>query len=147
MKLDNIDNDILNLLEKDSRTSLTVISRILNVPRTTVKSRIDRMAEAGLIVGFTVKMDHSKLGMPTTAFVLISYDPSSKVSENEVANALFQIENVEEVHIISGEYDIIAKIRGKSIEDVGDAVVDRMHKIKGIAKTLTITSFREIKHI
>lgn len=144
IKLDNLDREILTELEKDSRLTPTLLSRILNVPRTTIKSRIDRMVEVGLIKGFSLVKDYSKLGLPTTAFILISFDSTSGVSENEVADSLFKIRNVEEVHIISGEYDILVKIRGRSIEDVGESVVDKMHLIPGVARTLTVSSFREI---
>ena len=144
-KLDDMDHDIIAELEKDSRVSPTVISRRLNIPRTTVKSRIDRMIQDGFITGFTLKRDFSKFGLPTTAFVLISYDSSSGIPESEVGRSLRRIQNVEEVHIISGEYDLLVKIRGKSVEDVGDAVVDRMHAVPGVFRTLTVTSFREIK--
>ncbi len=144
-KLDDVDMEIIDELEKDSRVTPTVISRRLDIPRTTVKSRIDRMIEAGFIKGFSLKKDFSKFGLPTTAFILVSYDPSSGIPENDVGKSLKKIPNVEEVHIISGEYDILIKIRGKSIEDVGDAVVDRMHAVRGVSRTLTVTSFREIK--
>lgn len=145
IKLDDMDKSILEELEKDARLTPTLLSRVLDVPRTTIKSRIDRMIDAGLITGFSVQKDFSKLGMPTTAFILIAFDSSRGVSENDVGLALSKIRNVEEVHIISGEYDILVKIRGSSIESVGEAVVDQMHQIPGIARTLTLSSFREIR--
>lgn len=145
LKLDDMDKSIMSELEKDARLTPTLLSRILEVPRTTIKSRIDRMIDAGLILGFSVRKDYRKLGMPTTAFILIAFDSSVGVSENDVGLSLSKIRNVEEVHIISGEYDILVKIRGRSIEDVGEAVVDQMHRIPGIARTLTLSSFREVK--
>ncbi len=145
VKLDSLDRDILAHLEDDSRLTPTLLSRILNIPRTTIKSRIDRMVDLGLIKGFQIRKDYAKLGLPTTAFILISFDSSRGVTENEVAKSLSKISNVDEVHIISGEYDILVKIRGKSIEDVGESVVDKMHLIPGVARTLTLSSFREIQ--
>lgn len=144
IKLDDIDREILVELEKDSRITPTQLSRILDEPRTTIKSRIDRMVDSGLIKGFAITKNHRLLGLPTTAFILISYDSSSGVSEDRVARELYRIKHVEEVHIISGEYDILVKIRGESIESVGESVVDSMHMIPGVARTLTLSSFREI---
>lgn len=143
--LDNLDRDILAHLENDSRLTPTQLSRVLQLPRTTIKSRIDRMIDLGLIKGFEIRKDYAKLGLPTTAFVLISFDSSSGVTENDVAKSLSRIKNVAEVHIISGEHDILVKIRGKSIEDIGVSVVDKMHLISGVARTLTLASYREIK--
>lgn len=145
IKLDDLDQSILSELDRDARLTPTLLSRVLDVPRTTIKSRIDRMIEVGLITGFSVNKDYGKLGLPTTAFILISYDSSRGVTENDVAKELYKIHNVEEVHIISGEYDILVKIRGESIEDVGESVVDSMHQIPGVARTLTLSSFREIR--
>ncbi len=145
MVLDEVDEYIIEALGNDSRLTSTQLSRMLEIPRTTIKFRIDRLLQDGIIKKFTLTKDYRKLGLPTTAFILISFDSSRGVTQNDVAKSIHEIKNVDEVHIISGEYDLLVKIRGSSIEDVGDSVVDRLHSVPGVARTLTLTSFREIE--
>ncbi|MCL4326376.1 MAG: Lrp/AsnC family transcriptional regulator [Candidatus Thermoplasmatota archaeon] len=144
-EIDNIDNIILSQLEMDSRITSSNLSRKLNIPRTTIQFRIKKLIDNGIIKNFTIKKDFSKMGMDASAFVLISYDPSSGINEKEVAKSIGDIEEVESVDIISGEYDLLVKIRARNVREIGSIVVDRLHSIKGVSRTVTLSSFFSIK--
>jgi DNA-binding Lrp family transcriptional regulator len=49
------------------------------------------------------------------------------------------------VHIISGEWDFIVKARAKSVEELGDLVVNRLRLLEGVEKTISCFSFKSIK--
>ena len=83
------------------------------MPRATVHERIKRMVEKGIIKGFTVKIDHAKMGRPITAFILISFLPEPTISQRNLAQDIAMMEGVQEVHLISGEYDILVKVTGR----------------------------------
>ena len=70
------------------------------------------MSEKGIIKGFTVVPDFSKLGEPITAFILMSFLPNNKMSQRELALKIAALDGVHEVHLISGEHDILMKVRG-----------------------------------
>jgi DNA-binding Lrp family transcriptional regulator len=55
------------------------------------------------------------------------------------------MEGVQEVHLISGEYDILVKVRGASMQSIGSLVIDRIRKLKGVGRTLTCSSFAAVK--
>ena len=110
--LDEKDLAILGILRNDSRRSTKAIAAELDMPRATVHERIKRMVEKGVIRGFTVKLDHAKMGKPITAFILISFLPEPTISQRNLAQDIATMEGVQEVHLISGEYDILAKVRG-----------------------------------
>ena len=80
-----------------------------------------------------------------TVFILISFLSGSGVAQREAAQKIAVIPDVCEVHVISGEWDIIAKARGESIQSIGDLVLDRIRNVKGVERTLTCTSFAAIK--
>ncbi|HSV42807.1 MAG TPA: Lrp/AsnC family transcriptional regulator [Methanomassiliicoccales archaeon] len=143
--LDDKDKAILLELEKDARRSTKAIAKDLNIPRATVHERIKRMMDRGVIKGFTVKPDHAKLGEPVTAFILISFLPNNSVSQREVGQIISSLDGVQEVHLISGEHDIIIKVRGESMERIGSLVIDKLRAIPGVGKTLTMASFSTIK--
>ncbi|QLH75488.1 MAG: Lrp/AsnC family transcriptional regulator [Methanomassiliicoccales archaeon] len=145
--LDEKDMAILAELMKDARRSTKAIAKDLNIPRATVHERIKRMLDRGIIKGFTVLPDYIKLGEPVTAFILVSFLPNSSVSQREVAQRIAMLEGVQEVHLISGEHDIIIKVRGRSMESIGSLVIDKLRAIPGVGKTLTMASFTTIKDI
>lgn len=143
--VDEKDLAILKVLEEDSRCTTKAIAESLGIPRATVHERIRRMVEKGVIKRFTITMDHTALGEPITAFILVSFLPNAKVSQREVALRISNLEGVHEVHLISGEYDMLVKVRGRSMEGIGDLVIDRIREVEGVGRTLTCASFAQVK--
>jgi len=143
--LDEKDRAILTELERDSRRSIKSIAKDLNIPRATVHERIRRMTEGGIIKGFTVVPDFGKLGEPVTAFILVSFLPNNIMSQRELADNISSLNGVHEVHLISGEHDILLKVRGASMERIGDLVIDKIRQMDGVGRTLTCTCFATVK--
>ncbi len=69
-------------------------------------------------------------------FVLIKTVPAS---EREVYDILTKLPEVQEVHSLFGEYDLIAKIHAENFNKLGQVVVDKMRSIKGVEDTKTLT--------
>ncbi|NYZ78681.1 Lrp/AsnC family transcriptional regulator [Candidatus Micrarchaeota archaeon] len=143
--LDEKDELIVEELRKDSRMSTVDIARKTGLPRVTVHERIRKLKEKGVIKRFTVVLDNSKVGRPTTAFVLVSYDPHQEVTQRKLAEKLAKLDGVYEVHILAGEWDLLLKVRADSVEGVGKLVVDKLREIGGIGKTVTLTCFSSVK--
>jgi DNA-binding Lrp family transcriptional regulator len=143
--LDDKDRAILKELQKDARRSTKSIAKDLAIPRATVHERIKRMIDKGVVKGFTVVPDHAKLGEPVTAFILVSFVPNSGTGQRDLANRIAALDGVHEVHLISGEHDILMKVRGESMENIGSLVIDKIRQMEGVGKTLTIACFATIK--
>jgi Lrp/AsnC family leucine-responsive transcriptional regulator len=143
--LDEKDELIIEELRKDSRMSTADIARKTGLPRVTVHERIRKLRERGVIKRFTVMLDNSKVGMSTTAFVLVSYDPHQQVTQRKLAERLAKLAGVYEVHILAGEWDLLLKVRGDSVESIGKLVVDKLREVEGIGKTVTLTCFSSVK--
>jgi DNA-binding Lrp family transcriptional regulator len=143
--LDEKDERILEELKKDARMSTADIARRTGLPRVTVHERIKKMKEKGIIKKFTALLDYAKVGKPTTAFVLVSYDPHGEITQRKLAEKLAKLEGVYEVHILAGEWDLLLKVRGESVEGIGKLVVDKLREIGGIGRTVTLTCFSTAK--
>ena len=70
------------------------------------------------------------------AFVLISTAPAK---DHEVYNELMKVKEVVELHPLFGEYDLIAKIEAKNLNELGQIVVDKVRSIPGVIDTKTLT--------
>jgi Lrp/AsnC family leucine-responsive transcriptional regulator len=143
--LDEKDMSILEELTKDSRKTTKAIAKELDIPRATVHDRISRMEKRGVIRRYTAVPDFSQLGLGVTAFILAQFDHAEGRSQRETAEEVADIPGIYEVHLISGEYDILLKVRGSSMEEIGNLVVDRLREVKGVARTLTCASFSTVK--
>ena len=143
--IDVKDQKILKELKKNSRNSTKNIAKIIQIPRVTVHDRIQKMQEKGIIKKFSVNIDYKKIGLPTEVFVFVGFQPNVEVSQRELAKRIGKLKGVSEVHIISGEYDLLLKVRGSSLEAIGELVVDKLRGLKGVGRTLTFACFETIK--
>jgi len=150
LSLDEKDREILRLLMVDAKASAKDIGARIDSPVTTVYSRIKRLEDTGIIKGYKPILDAGKLGRPTTAFVFASftYRPPGvdrDLDQRETAKKVAKFQEVQEVHIITGDWDFLIKVKVKDVAAVGSFVVDKLRTVQGISKTLTCMVFDSIK--
>ncbi len=143
--LDEKDTMILEKLVEDSRRTTKAIARDLDIPRATVHDRIVKMEQKGVIRRYTAVPDYAKLGLGVSAFILVQFEPESGMSQRDTAEEISTIPGIFEVHMISGEYDMLLKVRGASMEEIGRLVIDKLREVKGVARTLTCAVFTTAK--
>lgn len=143
--LDEKDSAILDELMKDSRKTTKAVARNLRIPRATVHDRIVKMEQRGVIRKYTAVPDYDQLGLGVSAFVLVQFEPEDGVSQRETAEEVASIPGIFEVHLISGEYDILLHVRGSSMEEIGRLVIDRLREVKGVSRSLTCACFTTVK--
>jgi len=150
MKLNEKDILLLEELQKDCRQSLKKMSRKLGMSITTAYERMKKLEEEGVIKGYKAVLDPEKTENDATAFILIRmeyfHNPDMEpLSQRDVAKEIARIPGVMEVHIIAGEWDMIVKARGQTIKEIGNLVIDKMRKIRGIGRTLTCDTWVTVK--
>ena len=143
--IDKKDEIILTELKKNARESTKMIAKNVKIPRVTVHDRIQKMIDRGIIKSFQVSIDYKKIGFTSEVFIFVSFLSNTEVSQRELAKRISELPGVSEVHIISGEYDLLLKVRGKSLEDIGILVVDKLRQLKGVDKTVTFACFETVK--
>jgi Lrp/AsnC family leucine-responsive transcriptional regulator len=150
VKLDEKDAAILSLIQADSALTARQIAKKVNAPITTVFAKIKRMKEIGVIKEYRAIVAAEKLGAGTTAFILASVSYRAKadgvpISQRTVAEEIVKFPEVQEVHIITGDWDLLVKLRAENVDAVGKFVVDKLRLIKGLEKTLTCMVFETVK--
>jgi DNA-binding Lrp family transcriptional regulator len=143
-KLDEKDLAILALLQKNCRMTAREIARKINSPITTVFAKMRRMEQEKIIKGYKAILDSKKLNLGTTAFILASFsyrNGETPLSQRIIAEQIAKFPEVQGVHIISGDWDILIKIKEENVDAVGNFVVDKLRTVKGIEKTLTCMVF------
>ncbi|MEM3727713.1 MAG: Lrp/AsnC family transcriptional regulator [Candidatus Bathyarchaeia archaeon] len=147
LKLNEKDLAILDLLQKNCKMTAKEIARKINSPITTVFAKIKRMEQQGIIKEYRAILDHKKLDFGVTAFILASFsyrtnkEEETPLSQRAIAEQISKFPEVQEVHIISGDWDILIKVKDKDVDSVGRFVIDKLRTVKGIEKTLTCMVF------
>ena len=146
--LDSDDVKVLKIIQENCRLVAREISSLTGIRVTTVFAKLKRMERLGIVSGYHAILDGSKLNVNTTAFVFVSFAYKSEdkdLSQRKVAKKIAEFPEVQEVHIISGEWDILAKVKAKDVDSVGKFVVDKLRLIGGIERTLTSFVFESEK--
>jgi Lrp/AsnC family leucine-responsive transcriptional regulator len=140
-KMDNNDTKLLQLLCRDSKLSVQQLSKETGLPPTTVHNRIKRLEREGIIKGYTVLVDNAAIGREVTAYVLITtvyrLPTGGRVSQEDVAREVKSL-GAEEVSIVAGGSDIIAKVHAKNVAELNEFVVRKLRVVDGVDKTQTM---------
>ena len=149
-KLDAKDTAILTLVQRDCKLAAREIARKIDSPITTVFAKIKRMEELGIIKEYRTVLDPKKLNCGTTAFILASVtygvrNEEKPFSQRDKAAEIAKFPEVQEVHIITGDWDLLIKLRAESVDSIGQFVIDKLRFVKGIEKTLTCMVFETCK--
>jgi DNA-binding Lrp family transcriptional regulator len=149
-KLDEKDLAILKLIQEDCKLTAREIAKKVGSPITTVFAKTKRMEDLGIIKEYRAVLDSRKLDRSATAFVLasVSYefkDNEKQLSQRDIATEIAKFPEVQEVHIITGDWDLLIKLKGKDVDTVGKIVIDKLRRVRGIEKTLTCMVFETCK--
>ena len=146
VEIDNKSQQILRILSENCKISSKELSKKTKIPLTTIYHRIKRLKESGIIKKYSIEIDQKKLGMNIVAYIMASvyYDPEGKTSQKEIAKKINKLHFVESVDIITGEMDLIIKVRAKNIQQLNKLITEELRNIKGIDKTITLTVLEEV---
>jgi len=148
-KIDEKDLAILNLLQKNCRMTAKEIARIIDSPVTTVFAKIKRMEELGIIKDYKAVLDAEKLNKGATAFILVSVSyrlkQGAQLSQRKIVQEIAKFPEVQEAHIVTGDWDILLKVKEKDVNKIGKFVIDKLRMVEGIEKTLTCMVFETQK--
>ncbi len=126
--MDETDSIILDILKEDGRASYTRIAEEIGVSEGTVRNRVDRMLEEGVIDRFTVEVSPREV---VEAFVMVDVSTGTDISD-----LVSDFPGNSEIYELAGEHDIIVRLSGESSAEVNDAV-DLIRELPGVESTTT----------
>lgn len=129
--MDALDERLLNALAMDASQSTSAIARTLGVARSTVQARIERLKDAGIIAGYTIRLGADLDRRRIRATVLLEAAPRSTAP---VLARLKGMPEVESCHTSTGRVDLILTVVADDTEAL-DAVLDRIGAIPGVEGT------------
>ena len=134
--IDNLDKRILEIMKKDSRCPYVEIADKLGVSEGTVRSRVHKMTEDGIIRGFTIKTSSKNV----KALVEVKIDVNTDTEA--IAKELSKYDGVTEVFEVTGDQDIIAIVDVESSQSLNE-IIERVRRYNNILSTRTRLILKE----
>jgi len=115
MSLDILDMKIIQHLTEDARTTYRAIAEDAGVSEATVKNRIDRLKETGVITKFTAVLDFHKLGRAIKSFIGLKVQPTKL---QEIVDHMKSHPDVHVLYRTSGDVDLLFEVIFEKMEDL-----------------------------
>jgi Lrp/AsnC family transcriptional regulator, leucine-responsive regulatory protein len=143
--MDSFDNKILKALQSNARASLQEISAQVGLSSSPCWSRIKRMEDAGIIQGYSVRLNAEALGFKDTVLVQVTLDSHSDNTLEKFGQALAQIPEIVEAFLVSGDYDYLLRVVVRDTKDYERLLRETLYKIKGIRHSRSSFVLRTLK--
>ncbi|MDY7564562.1 Lrp/AsnC family transcriptional regulator [Pseudomonas sp. RTC3] len=130
-RLTEKDKQLLALLQLNAREPTASLARKLGVSRSAVQERINRLEKAGVITGYSVRIDQDKLQQTVNCFTMTS---CTNKSYTDVMTALRKMDSVQAVYAVSGESDFIIHVATHTLGELNGELT-QINLIKGVAHT------------
>ncbi len=135
-RLDETDYKILRILQKNSRTPFLEIAKTLGISNATVHDRVKKLLGTGVLRGFTVQLDSKKLGYEITAIVDVVLDHPS-LDLYKLKEGLLSIPEITEAYNLTGDTDLLLKIKTKTIDDLRSLLTTKIQHLEGVKRLST----------
>ncbi|WP_423792207.1 winged helix-turn-helix transcriptional regulator [Methanocaldococcus indicus] len=140
--MDEKDLKILKILMENGRMSYTEIAKKLNTSESSIRKRVKKMEEEGIIKGYSVIIDPSKLGYNVVALTGFDTEPDKFLY---VAKELCKFDEVKKVFTSTGDHMIMAEIWAKDGKEFSDLIFNKLGKIEGVKKICPAIILEQLK--
>ena len=144
-KLDRIDRMILDILQNEGRIAISELASRVSLSTTPCSERVKRLEREGIIMGYHARLNPKHLDRNLLVFLEISLSAKSGDVFEQVAKDLMEIPEVQESHLISGDFDYLVKARLKEMSAYRRLLGDLLKKLPSSASSHSYIVMEEIK--
>lgn len=139
-------HEILRYLEKNSRVNLQELAVLFGVDETLVANEIADMEKEKIICGYHTLIDWDKTGEEkVTALIEVRVTPQRNQGFDRIAERIYNYPEVFAVYLISGGYDLLVTLDGKSLKEVSRFVSEKLSPIDSVISTATYFILKKYK--
>ncbi len=129
---------ILDFIEKNSRIDLKELAIVLGVTESAVVNELEAMEEEHIICGYHTLINWEKTGIEkVTAMIEVRVTPQRGMGFDKVAERIYNYPEVESVYLISGGFDFMVILEGKTLREVSQFVSEKLSPLDSILSTKT----------
>jgi Lrp/AsnC family transcriptional regulator, leucine-responsive regulatory protein len=143
MRMDAIDIAILDALKQNARASASEIGKRVSLSVPAAAERIRKLERAGIIAGYTVRVDREKTGHALLAFLLVRVGGTENVKA--FRKEIVRHDCVLECHHVTGAYDYLLKVAAEDVRALESFISGTLKGVKGVLDTNTMISLHTLK--
>ena len=143
--LDKLDRNILRILQLEGRISMKDLGERVGLSITPCIERVKRMERDGVITGYYAKVAPAALGAKLLVFVEITLNQKSASAFEQFRREVLQIPEVQECHLVSGDFDYLIKARIHEMAEYRKLLGDMLLQLPGAAQSKSYVVMEEIK--
>lgn len=143
--LDRFDRAILRVLAGDGRMSITDLARAIGLSKSPTQARLRRLEADGIITGYRALVDPIRLGHDHVSFVEVRLHDTREKALAEFNAAVLRVPEIEQCHMIAGNFDYLIKIRTQSMTDYRRILAEHVSTLPHVANTSTYVAMEAVK--
>ena len=129
---------ILSYIEKNSRVDLADLAVMLDMDETVIMNELEAMEHEGIICGYHTLINWDKAGVEkVTALIEVRVTPQRGMGFDKVAERIYNYPEVNSVYLISGGFDLMVTLEGKTLRDIARCVFDKLSALDQVLSTKT----------
>lgn len=129
---------ILKYIERHSKVELKELAVLLGTDEVTVANEISAMEKEKIICGYHTLIDWDKAGVElVTALIEVRVTPQRNQGFDRIAERIYNYPEVNAVYLISGGYDLLVTLEGKTLKEVSQFVSEKLSPIDAVISTAT----------
>jgi len=132
MKLDLTDLNILRALQQDGRLSNLKLAEMVFLSPSACLRRVGLLEDAGIIKGYTARLDAELLGLDVEAFVMVTMRRDVDQWHEQFVAALAGWEEVVASFVVTGEANYMLRVRARNLKHYSDFVMDKLYRVPGV---------------
>ena len=137
---------ILTFIEKYSRIDLKELAIMLGVDEAAVANELEAMEQENIICGYHTLIDWDKVGIEkVTAMIEVRVTPQRGMGFDNIAERIYNYPEVNSVYLISGGFDLMVTLEGKTLREVSSFVTNKLSTLDQILSTKTNFILKEYK--
>ena len=143
--IDRFDRKILDVVAVEGRISVTELARRIGLSKSPTQARLKRLEDAGMIRGYRALFDPIQLGRDHVAFVEVKLSDTREAALAAFNDAVLRIPEVEQCHLIAGQFDYLLKVRTSSMSDYRLVLAEKISTLPFLANTSTYVAMQAVK--
>ena len=143
--LDRFDRMILSVLASEGRISIADLARSIGLSKSPTQARLRRLEAEGIIRGYRALIDPIRLGLDHVAFVEVRLTDTREKALAAFNAAVARVGEVEQVHMIAGNFDYLMKIRTRSMSEYRAVLAEKVSTLPYVASTSTYVAMQAVK--
>lgn len=130
--------ELLSVIEKNSRMDLKELAAILGAEEIDVVNEMAALEREGIICGYHTLINWEKTSIEkVSALIEVRVTPQRGQGFDHIAERIYQYPEVDAVYLISGGYDLLVSLEGKSLKEVAQFVSDKLSTLESVLSTAT----------